>query len=74
MSEVNLTHMGVDLVVYFDYSPAEEPQHYGDAPYPGCPEEIEIGEVFVGGQDISSLLDSDVITELERKVLEMRDA
>lgn len=72
MSALNVTHMGVDLVVHFDYQPEEPAEHYGDAPYPGCPEQVDIAEVYVGKVDISSLLDIDVIHSLEQKVLEMR--
>lgn len=73
MTSANITHMGVDLVVTFDYSPEEAAQHYGDAPYPGCPERVDIEEVFVGEVDIQPLLDIDVIHELESKVLEYRE-
>jgi hypothetical protein len=72
--EMPITHKGVDLVVRFDYTGEEEAQHYGDAPYPGYPEQVDIGEVFVGGVDISALLDIDVIHALEAKVLEARES
>lgn len=68
--EMPITHMGVDLLVRFDYTPEEPAEPYGDAPYPGCPEEVDVGEVFVGGVDITPLLDIDVIHALEQKVLE----
>jgi hypothetical protein len=71
--ELPITHMGVDLVVRFDYTGEEEAQHYGDAPYPGCPEQVDVCEVLVGGVDISALLDIDVIHALEQKVLEMKE-
>ena len=73
MSTANITYRGVDLVVEYDYSPEEAAQHYGDAPYPGCPEQVDIGEVLVGKVDISSLLDIDVIHALESEVLEYRE-
>ena len=73
MTSMSITHQGVDLTVYFDYTPEEPADHYGPAPYPGCPEEVEVCEVFVGGVDIAPLLDIDVIHELERKVLEARE-
>jgi hypothetical protein len=71
--EMPITHMDVDLVVKFDYSPEEPAEHYGDAPYPGCPEQVDVCEVLVGGVDISALLDIDVIHALEQKVLEMKE-
>lgn len=71
-SEMPVTHMGVDLIVRYDYEPEEPAEHYGDAPYPGCPEQIDIGEVLVKGVDIAPLLDIDVIHSLEQTILEMR--
>jgi hypothetical protein len=72
MSSANITHMGVDLVVEYEYSPAEAAQHYGDAPYPGCPEYVEVTSVKVGDSDIYELLDASVIEALESEVLEDR--
>jgi hypothetical protein len=72
MSSANLTHKGVDLVVEYDYQPAEAAQHYGDAPYPGCPEYVEVTSVKVGDSDIYELLDASVIEALESEVLEDR--
>lgn len=69
-SKIQTTYKDVDLVVTFEYTPEEPAQHYGDAPYPGAPEAIEIHEVLVGDVDISHLLDSDVIANLEQKALE----
>lgn len=59
-------------MVGFDYTPEEPAQHYGDAPYPGCPESIDIGEVFVGDVDIFGLLSDEAIAGIEQKLWEER--
>lgn len=70
---MSITHMGVELSVVYDYQPEEEADHYGPAPYPGYPAQVDISEVYCGKVDITALLDIDVIHSLEQKVLEMRE-
>lgn len=71
-SEVTVTYSGFDFTVQYDYSPEEPAQHYGDAPYPGCPEEVQIVEVLLNGEPIGELLREDVMDEIYHKVLEAR--
>ena len=44
--------LGNDAVIPIEYEVqrGEEPQLYGDAPHPGCPEEIRLLNVFINGE------------------------
>lgn len=70
--EMNVAYAGFDFLVRFDYTPEEPADHYGPAPYPGYPEQLEIVEVLIGGEDIAPLLSESTIDDLTEKVLEMR--
>lgn len=72
MSRIDITHCDVDLSVEFDYEAAEPAQHYGDAPYPGSTESLDVYAVYVGGTDIIELLDNKTIDDIAQKVLEAR--
>jgi len=50
----------------YEYQP-EEPM---ELEYPGCDEDVEIDKVFVGNRNITGILGSDKIEELETQVLE----
>lgn len=71
-SEMTVTYGGFDFRVRYDYTPEEPADHYGPAPYPGYPEQLEIIEVLIGGEDIAPLLSESTLDDLEQKVLEMR--
>lgn len=70
--EMTVTYGGFDFRVRFDYTPEEPADHYGPAPYPGYPEQLEIIEVLLGGEPIDELLREDVLDDLAEKILEMR--
>jgi hypothetical protein len=59
----------VDVVCHLDYEAGEEAQHYGDAPYPGCPEEITLCAAYVRGVDILPLLSDKQIEQIEEAAL-----
>lgn len=71
--EITVTYRGFDFLVEFHYTPEEPAEHYGDAPYPGAPEQLEIHEVLIGGEPISELLKKEVLDDLAEKILEMRN-
>ena len=70
IGEMPLTFKGLDLVAVYDYTAAEPAQHYGDAPYPGCPECLDVLQVMHKGEDIFELLDWQMVEEIGSKVLE----
>lgn len=70
--EMTVTYCGFDFRVKFDYTPEEPADHYGPAPYPGAPEQLEIHEVLIGGEPIEDLLKEEVLDDLAEKILEMR--
>jgi hypothetical protein len=69
MSTATVTHMGVSMVVQFDYEPAER----SSFDCPGYPEQCDVTTVSVGGVEITPLLDIDVIHSIETLILEGRD-
>lgn len=71
-AEMNVAYAGFDFLVRYDYTPEEPAEHYGDAPYPGAPEQLDIVEVLINGEDISPLLSESTMDDLIEKVLEMR--
>ena len=71
--KMTVTHCGFDFEVVFDYTPEEPADHYGPAPYPGAPEQLEIIEVLIGDEDIAPLLSESTLDDLEQKILEMRN-
>lgn len=56
---------GVQLVVEYDYSPAEPMTHW----YPGADEELDITGILHEGMDIQAVMSADVVEMLEREVL-----
>jgi len=61
----------VEVKVYFDYQP-EEPEvlHPSEDAYPGCPSEVIINSVCVGGvngMDLLEVLDGACISALEEE-------
>jgi hypothetical protein len=68
MSTANITHMGVDLVVTYDYEPAERQT----LEYPGCPEQLDVVQVNHKGEDITELLDWEMVESIAQKLLEDR--
>jgi hypothetical protein len=69
MSTATITHMGVSMVVEYDY----EPEERQTLEYPGYPETCDVVTVSVGGVEITPLLDIDVIHSIETLILEGRD-
>jgi hypothetical protein len=63
------TDCEVDIVCHLDYTAEEEAQHYGDAPYPGCPEDMTLCAAYVRGVDIMALLSDEQITRIEEAAL-----
>lgn len=59
-----------ELLVDFDYQPAEPPERGPEARYPGCPESISIEHVTLDGHNITSLLSDDQLKELEEQIWE----
>ena len=63
---------GIELDVEFDYQPYE-PDVWtlsnGDPGYPGCPESVELTEIYYRGEDFWELLE-DYVDQIEELVLE----
>jgi hypothetical protein len=55
----------IQLLVDFDYQPAERADTGPEACYPGCPEAVEIDAVTMNGHNITSLLSDRQLAELE---------
>ena len=68
------TDCDVSIVCHLDYQREEEAQHYGDAPYPGCPEDVTLCAAYVRGVDILALLSDAQIAEIEEAALLARSA
>lgn len=66
------TDCEVDIVCHLDYTPEEDAQHYGDAPYPGCPADMSLRAAYVRGVDIYELLSEKQINRIEEAALLQR--
>ena len=59
----------VDIVCHLEYTPEEDADHYGPAPYPGCPAEMSLRAAYVRGVDIYELLSEKQINRIEEDAL-----
>lgn len=55
----------LELLVDFDYQPAEPPERGPEAQYPGCAESLEIEHVTLNGMEIAGLLTEAQLSEIE---------
>lgn len=55
--EIDTIVLGVPCTIKYDYQPYEAADTGPEAQYPGCPEEIDITSVSVGGVCIDEWLD-----------------
>jgi len=56
--EIDTIIFGVPCTIKYDYQPYEAPERGPEAQYPGCPEEITVTDVLVGGVSVSDWLDA----------------
>lgn len=54
----------VELTVAYDYQPYEPMTR----DYPGCEASVEVGQVFVGDVDITTLLSDDQFDEIAERI------
>lgn len=71
--EIETIVLGVPCTIKFDYQPYEAPERGPEAQYPGCPEEIDITDVLVGGVSVMDWFFSDVSAFEEAVCNERRD-
>ena len=69
-SQMPIVFKGVDLLVTYEYEPEEPGDHYGPAPYPGYPEQLDVIEVHHKGENITELLDWQMVEDIGQKVRE----
>ena len=55
--EIDTIVLGVPCTIKYDYQPYEAPERGPEAQYPGCPEEITVTDVLVGGVSVSGWLE-----------------
>ncbi len=55
--EIDTIVLGVPCTIKYDYQPYEAPERGPEAQYPGCPEEITVTDVLVGGVSVSDWLE-----------------
>jgi len=55
--EIETIVLGVPCTIKYDYQPYEAPERGPEAQYPGCPEEITVTDVLVGGVSVSDWLE-----------------
>ena len=63
----------LELLVDFDYQPAEPPERGPEARYPGCPESLEIEHVTLNGMEVTSLLSEAQLQEIEVAIWDYLD-
>lgn len=73
VSTMPIIFKGLDLLVHYEYEPEEPAQHYGDAPYPGAPEQLDVIEVHHKGEDITELLDWQMVEDIAQRVREQME-
>ena len=56
---------GYSFYVFCDYQPKEEATNE----YPGCPEDLDITNVHLHGEDVMELLKDEVLIEIKTKIL-----
>ena len=56
--EIDTIVLGVPCTIKYDYQPYEAPERGPEAQYPGCPEEITVTDVLVGGVSVSEWIDA----------------
>lgn len=69
-TQMPIVFKGIDLLVTYEYEPEEPAQHYGPAPYPGAPEQLDVLEVHHKGEDITELLDWQMVEDIAQQVRE----
>ncbi len=69
---IDLDYDGVPMRVEYDYFPAERAVYDVDSPLcgPGCPADVDISGVYVGGHNIIDLMDAGTLQHLSATVLE----
>lgn len=55
--EIDTIVLGVPCTIKYDYQPYEAADTGPEAQYPGCPEEITVTDVLVGGVSVSGWLE-----------------
>lgn len=68
MSSADVVHMGVELVVEFDYTPAQGDGRNEEY----CEADVAVSKVYVGGVNIIEMLTGDQIESIEMNLLESR--
>lgn len=70
MTQTTVTIDGVDLTVYFNYTPGEV-NNFGhpDRRLEDVDEEVDILEVFIGEHEVSSLLSEETFKTIESQIL-----
>jgi hypothetical protein len=63
------TDCEVPIICHLDYTPEEAAQHYGDYPYPGCPEQMSLCAAYLRGVNIYDLLSEKQIDRIEEAAL-----
>lgn len=69
---IDLDYDRVPMRVEYDYFPAERAVYDVDSPLcgPGCPADVHISGVYVGGHNILDLMDAGTLRHLSATVLE----
>lgn len=69
MPQINIEFEGVDYDIFYNYTPAEEPDEHS----PGCSPKIEINQIMLGPSDFTEYMEADfeklekiIYNEIER--------
>jgi hypothetical protein len=72
-NEIEIRGVKVDVNYYYDKGEPMVMYYPDGSGHPGEPPSAEIQEVYAGDVDIYELLDTDVLEEIEQKLVELHE-